>query len=627
MAQDALPEASSRGHEPEATTHNSGRLWRQVLDSLPVGVAVMDTAGNILLVNAASSRIWGGVIHSASERYPRSKAFVHGTGEPLPPDAWGSVRALTRGETSVNELLDIETLDGRRKTIQNSAAPIRDDAGAIVGAVVINEDVTERVRAEQALRKSESMLREAEALGRTGSWEWELATGEVRGTEENRRLFFGDDLTKGATIDDYVATYHPEDRERLLEDMGRGRNAGVERVALEFRIVWPDGSVRWILGHRQTVRDATGRAVRLYGTNTDITERRVAEQELARRSREQAAIAQLSLHALSADSMAALFDEAAALVASTLGLETCLVMEATADDSLIVRARAGPDAATVGAETSGVTVPIPGKTAPFGALRAITTAQRKLGPEEVRFVFSIASALATSIEQRRTTHELDEKRDRLQALSRRLLDAQEAERRAVARELHDDLGAMLTAIKLNLQRKDWAAPEVRLESLDLVDQAVKQMRELALDLRPSILDDLGLAEAVRWYAGREAQRAGLGLELALEDVGARLQVRVATACFRLVQEALTNVVRHAAARNVAVALRGEDASVVMEVRDDGRGFDAVAALRAASAGKSQGLLSMQERAELAGGVLSIDSLPGKGTVVRAAFPLPPGAGR
>src|SRR5580704_14367900 len=116
MAEDAPSEASSHGPEPEAATRHSSRLWRQVLDALPAGVAVMDAAGNILLVNAASSRIWGGLIRSAAERYPRSHAFAHGSGEPLPTEAWASVRALTLGETSVNELLDIETYDGRRRT-------------------------------------------------------------------------------------------------------------------------------------------------------------------------------------------------------------------------------------------------------------------------------------------------------------------------------------------------------------------------------------------------------------------------------------------------------------------------------------------------------------------------------
>ena len=121
-----------------------------VLATLPVGVAVTDRAGDIVLVNAASTRIWGDpVIVSGRERWIQSKGYWHDTHERIPAEQWASARALTKGETSVNELIDIETYDGAAKTIQNSAAPIRNAQGLIVGSVIVNEDVTERVRAEQ----------------------------------------------------------------------------------------------------------------------------------------------------------------------------------------------------------------------------------------------------------------------------------------------------------------------------------------------------------------------------------------------------------------------------------------------------------------------------------------------
>jgi signal transduction histidine kinase len=121
---------------------------RTVVDTLTVGVAVMNLGGDIILSNPASRRIWGDVIRPGPERYARSKAWWHETGKEVAPDEWASVRARLRGETSVNEVLDIEAFDGVRKVIQNSAVPIRDANDAITGAVIVNEDVSARTTAE-----------------------------------------------------------------------------------------------------------------------------------------------------------------------------------------------------------------------------------------------------------------------------------------------------------------------------------------------------------------------------------------------------------------------------------------------------------------------------------------------
>src|SRR5207302_8257978 len=142
--------------------------------TLPVGVMVLDRAGDIMLGNPAAGHIWGGTIVSGRERWVKSKGYWHASGQAIDPREWASRHALDEGRTSRDELIDIETFDGLRKTIENYAAPIHDGAGAITGAVVVNEDVTERVRAEDALRKTERLLVDAEKLGQTGGWEQDL---------------------------------------------------------------------------------------------------------------------------------------------------------------------------------------------------------------------------------------------------------------------------------------------------------------------------------------------------------------------------------------------------------------------------------------------------------------------
>jgi PAS domain S-box-containing protein len=217
-------------------------------------------------------------------------------------------------------------------------------------------------------------------------------------------------------------------------------------------------------------------------------------------------------------------------------------------------------------------------------------------------------------------------RKRLQVLSRRLVEVQETERRHLARELHDEIGQSLIVAELNLQAvlqlpgTDALAPRLQ-ETLDVVDRVLEQVHDLSLNLRPSMLDDLGLEPALRWYTKRQAALAGLEAEVRVDPLEQRLDPMIETECFRVAQEALTNVVKHAKARTVTVELTRNDEQIHLSVRDDGVGFDVASLREKAVRGASLGLLSMEERAVLAGGGLQYHSAPGQGTEVHAWFPL------
>ena len=215
---------------------------------------------------------------------------------------------------------------------------------------------------------------------------------------------------------------------------------------------------------------------------------------------------------------------------------------------------------------------------------------------------------------------------KLQVLSRRLVEAQETERRNIARELHDEIGQALTVMQLNLQAMllspgtEVVSPRLN-ETLEVVERVLEQVRDISLDLRPSILDDLGLEPALRWYTERQAALVELKVEFHADRLEQRLDPMIETECFRVAQEALTNVVRHAQAKTVTVELRKEDGQLHLRVRDDGVGFDVAPVREQAVRGTSLGLLSMEERASLAGGGLEFKSVPGQGTEVHAWFPL------
>jgi two-component system sensor histidine kinase UhpB len=196
---------------------------------------------------------------------------------------------------------------------------------------------------------------------------------------------------------------------------------------------------------------------------------------------------------------------------------------------------------------------------------------------------------------------------------KRMLEAQEKERGAIARELHDDFGQLLTAVRLTLESGRAA------EAIGQVDEALARIRNLALSLRPAALDDLGLHESLRSFVARQSGRAGFDVGLVFGGATARLPEPIETACFRLVQEALTNVARHAAARNVHIRLEASDSVAELSIVDDGRGFDVAAARARAAAGQSLGLIGMEERVALAGGQLEVTSSAGQGTALRARF--------
>ena len=218
---------------------------------------------------------------------------------------------------------------------------------------------------------------------------------------------------------------------------------------------------------------------------------------------------------------------------------------------------------------------------------------------------------------------LEASREQLQRLAAGLLLAREEERTTIAREIHDALGQALTALRMDVAwigrrlPDDMRATAGKLtEMVALIDDTIVTVRRIATDLRPGILDDLGLAAAVEWQAQEFEQRTGIRCALRTMVDDGRLDPLVSTAVFRIFQESLTNAARHSRASSVTVTLEHRDAELVLEVRDDGVGIAAADASNV----RSIGLAGMRERAQLAGGGCSIAGQPGAGTTVRVQIP-------
>lgn len=243
-------------------------------------------------------------------------------------------------------------------------------------------------------------------------------------------------------------------------------------------------------------------------------------------------------------------------------------------------------------------------------------------PEHIRLAEALAAQAAVAIQNARLFEEVGASRKRLETLSHRLTQVQEAERRFIARELHDEIGQVLTGLKLAVEmsaRTPADAVSGGLREIEArVNELIGRIRELSLDLRPAMLDDLGVLPTLLWHFERYASQTQVRVTFKHTGVERRFPPEVETAVYRIVQEGLTNVARHAGVSEATVRLWAGEHALGVQVEDKGTGFDARAVLEADA---SSGIAGMRERARLLGGEVTVESVPGAGTCLTAEFPL------
>ncbi len=228
---------------------------------------------------------------------------------------------------------------------------------------------------------------------------------------------------------------------------------------------------------------------------------------------------------------------------------------------------------------------------------------------------------------------LDSLDDELKEESRRkllnlVISAQEEERKRIARGLHDETSQLLTSLTVNLEAViatlptnagETAAKLRRIQSLTA--KTLEEIHKIIYELRPTLLDDLGLVVAVRWHAENYLETVGVKVHLKTTGRERRLPAPIETALFRAIQEAATNIVRHASAKSAHISIEFNETSVAVHIEDDGMGFDLGEVMRMKDGGRGLGLLSMKERVELLGGVLGVKSQPELGTRIAVKIPI------
>jgi signal transduction histidine kinase len=271
---------------------------------------------------------------------------------------------------------------------------------------------------------------------------------------------------------------------------------------------------------------------------------------------------------------------------------------------------------------SALSVPLHGNEGISGILSLLWRRHGGAMATQVPLVGQIADAIALAVERKRLFEEVDAGRERLKLLSQRLIEVEEVERRHLARELHDEVGQVLTALKLSLDAIDRIPPPAGQAHLrdarQHLDDLLARVRDLSLDLRPAMLDDLGLLAALLWLVDRYSHRTNIQIHIEHRGLDRRLAPTIETGAYRIVQEALTNVARHSGVTQATVRLWVEDGTLTIQIVDKGKGFDPGLAATDSARG---GVLGMRERARLLGGDLTVESTPGEGTRVTAQLPV------
>jgi PAS domain S-box-containing protein len=487
--------------------------------------------------------------------------------------------------------------------------------------VIFSEDTTERSQAE-ALRSSEAELREAQRLGGMGSWYWNLKGDTVAFSEQLCRIL---GLTRivGAIPMQQIEQAFPEIPPQFLDSVRKFAATG-EPSELEIECPRPDHTKASVFLHSEAARDEAGNLVGVRGVAQDITARKHAEEQLR----------------LSEARYRSLVETTSDLVwiGKMIGedIEVPVWLELTGQSAEEAReqwtdAIHPDDRARVVAAWSRflkeggyyeAEFRLRGRQGPYRwfSSRAVPVGAKD-GPIRERI------GTITDITRRKEAEEsLRRQGEQLRALTTRLQQVREEERTLVARELHDQIGQILTAVKMDV---DWFARRLSLQnesevsnrvaaSLDRIRDATQSLRNICTRLRPGVLDDLGLSAAIEWQLKEFSSLTGIQSYVCIPQEDFPLDAERTTAIFRILQEALTNVTRHAQATMVRASLAQQDGKVVLVVQDDGRGISE-AELDAPRT--SLGLLGMKERAEACGGELQIWGDPGKGTTVAVQIPL------
>lgn len=588
----------------------------QALEHAADMVFITDKEGIIEYANAAFEKITG---YSKSEILGKTPRILK-SGEHAEEFYKAMWQELLAGNEFHFEFLN-KKKNGGLYVDERTIVPLLNRQGVITHYVSIGRDITERKRAEEALRLNEQRLRIA------------ISAADIAVFNQNTDLQYVwmHSPQLGYTTEQVVGKTDAE----LLPQQDVQKLTPIKRLVIEtgkgaheeVQIHTPDSVLTFEL-ILEPLLNERGEVIGLTGSSMDISERKRMEEAL-QNSKEgyRNLVENISEIFFVCDSRGKLMYGSPNLFSRTGYKEDELMGQsyvrliACEDRHRVADFYAG--CTKDGTVDTGCEFRARLKDGSFKWVGQSTRIVRDPDGSAVEY----RNVVSDITERKRAEESLRHANTRLRYLSHRLIEVQEAERRSIARGLHDEIGQSLTALKINLEsmkgNTDLTLLANRVEdSVALIDGVISQTRTLSHELRPSMLDDLGLAAALRWYIDLQSQRANLKAAFTANFPSeTRFDPAIETVCFRVAQEALTNVIRHARAKKVLIDLQFAKDEIHMFVRDDGVGFDVGAAEVKARHGAGFGLLGMRERTSLVNGELEVISVPNKGTDLHVHFPV------
>lgn len=485
----------------ELALKESEAHYKLLIDNLHAGVIVHAPDTSILLTNQEAAKLLG----LLPDQMQNKKAgdikwgMTNTEGEMLAVEDYPVVKVLETGKPLSNLLIGIESPDANeKKWVLVNAFPEFGINNMLKQVVVTFVDITDRKKVEEDLRRSEDMLNLAQNIAKTGSWELNHLTNELKWSRELYRIFeMEENVCCNALYNAYREKIHPDD----LAKLDKVVQYAIEHkrgYKYQHRIIKKDGSVKHILNIGEAIKDDDGNVTGLKGTAQDISDLVKAEEKLQQSYQQ---IKQLVMH---------------------------------------------------------------------------------------------------------------------------LHEVREQERTSIAREIHDELGQQLTGLKMyvswlnkKIVPQEQDIKERFVSAMELIEETIKTVRKISMDLRPSMLDDLGLLAALEWQCSEFEKRSGISTAFINLTSNREVPAALKTGLFRIFQESLTNVARHADAKKVVSSLKFEDDKFMLTITDDGKGF----LLTDIGSRKTLGIFGMQERTKEMGGKYEIKSEPGIGTTVSVTVPV------
>ena len=586
----------------------------------------------------------GGNLSRSAPGADRPQHFrVFQNGRETPGDQLPVQRAA-RGQWVHNEELEVRFADGSVRHLVGNACPVMGERGDVRGSLAAMIDITDRKAVEQQLRDSQQRLRFTLEAAHVGTWQWDLRGNAIEWSA-NMEPIHG--LAPGSfdgLFESYMARVHAEDRQPVRQAIRRAL-AGRDEYRVEYRYHPDDASTLWMESRGRVVRDQHGEPVQVTGVCINTTERKRAEQALRDSEQRFRAIfhgAQDPVLVYSVDEhgQPGAFLEVNDAALAFYGYSERQFQSMTVRDLIVSsqilehfpdyvqRLRRGEsvlaqsvhrrrDGRTVDVEARAHLISLNGVTAILSVVRDITHHKR-----QQEQLLSFNELLEREVRHR--TEELSRRARQLQAMAKELTDAEQRERRRLAQLLHDDLQQLLVAARLRLAAArghgQGDVAQTIAEAEQLIGQSIETSRSLSTELAPPALHDLGLPAALRWLARWCRQQWRLEVEARCADQANPDDQQVRVLIFNAVRELLLNVVKHAHARHAQLVLDIEHGQLTCVVQDQGEGFDP-AQVRARQAGSGFGLFSIQQRLELLGGQVHVDSAPGRGTQVRLTVPI------